>query len=60
MMNFVTVVLAILVANVIWTVGAFALMGSMKFQHWVMKYTIKYMEKYSTMLEDEFEDEELA
>lgn len=56
MTTFVIVMLAILAANVIWTVGLFALMGNKKVMSKLVDYYAKWGEKYVKMLEDKFEE----
>lgn len=59
MMTFVTVMLAILAANVIWTVGVYAIMGTEKFQNWMMKITMKWTDGYVAKLEEKYDEEGL-
>ena len=53
MMTFVIVMLAILAANLIWTVGALAIMSTNKFQNLMMKITMKWTEGYIKKFEEE-------
>lgn len=56
MMTFVTVVLAILVANVLFGAGMIALMFSKKFQCKMIDFYAKWAEWYVKMLEKKFEE----
>ena len=59
MTTFVTVMLAILTANVIWTVGLFALMMNKKVQTKMIDWYVKWIEWYVKKLEKKFEEEGL-
>ena len=56
MTTFVTVMLAILAANAIWTVGLFALMSNKKVMSKLIDYYTKWVEWYIKKLEDKFEE----
>lgn len=56
MMTFVTVMLAILAANVIWTVGIFAIMMNKKVQLKMIDYYAKWAEWYVKKMEEKFEE----
>lgn len=53
MMNFWMLVGAIVMANVIWTLLAFALASSKMFQKWYMNYTKKLGEQIVDMFEED-------
>ena len=53
MMNFLTMVLAIIVANVIITVTMFKLVTTEKFQNWIFDYSFKTSKKMMEKLEEE-------
>lgn len=56
MMTFVTVLLAILAANVIWTVGIYAIMMNKKVQLKMIDYYVKWAEWYVKKMEEKFEE----
>lgn len=56
MMTFVTVMLAILAANAIWTVGIYAIMMNKKVQLKMIDYYAKWAEWYVKKMEEKFEE----